>query len=98
MNTVLRFVLAVVLVVGVLVVTNLLFPPAKRPAPPANAGDSSASAAPTPRPSAAAVAPARVSDSAAATTEPERTIVVEGPPFRHVFSTRDARLISTELL
>lgn len=102
MNTELRFVLAVVLVVGVLVVTNLIFPTARRP-PPAATGDTASTKAPStaranPSIPSLGAAAGPVADTAAATTvEPEREIVVEGPLFRHVFSTRGARLVSTEL-
>ena len=103
MKTEARFVLAIVLMVGVLVVTNLLFPPV--PPKPAAVQDSTgvAQAIPQPAPGLpvrgqgadSLVAP---SDSLALVDETERAIVVESPLFRHVFSTHGARLTSTELL
>jgi YidC/Oxa1 family membrane protein insertase len=108
MNTEIRFVLAIVLVVGVLVATNLVFPPVPAQ-PPSPAGDSASAAGlvdslpearAVPRPDPAGVAlPGAVSDTATLRTdEPERVVVVEGPLYRHVLSTRGARLVSAELL
>ncbi len=102
MNTQVRFVLAMVLMVGVLVATNLMFPP--RPSSPVAADQDTASAAVAARPGGANPSPlgapgAVESDSTGAPVdEPERLIVVEGPLYRDVFSTRGARLMSAELL
>ncbi len=103
MNTELRFVLAVVLVVGVLVVTNILFPPVKRPTPLVSRADSASTAAVPPRTGATLSPSGLATDTSAgggavSTAESVREIVVEGPLYRHVFSTRGARLVSSELL
>ena len=106
MNTEGRFVLAIVLMVAVLVVTNVAFPPVP---PPETAAADSAGALADPRPSGALGAAGTrpegpsiglVADSAAlaTTVQPERLVVVEGPLYRHRFSTRGARLVSAELL
>ena len=107
MNTELRFVVAIVLMVAVLVVTNLLFPPT----PPALSvtGTQDTASAPEGGPSRATERPPaqvfRGSDPltfepdplAAPTDVLEREVVVEGPLYRHVFSTRGARLTSAGL-
>src|SRR5688572_7063803 len=102
MNTELRFLLAIALMVGVLVVTNVIFPPVPRP--PAGLGpDSAAIVDPgpptaselTPSPAPPALVPDTTTPAAAAV---ERRVVVEAPLYRHVFSTRGARLVSAELL
>jgi YidC/Oxa1 family membrane protein insertase len=99
MNTELRFVVAIVLVVGVLVVTNLVFPPVRPPATPAR--DTTTAVAPTrpaPRDSARPSLSALPDSAPVVTDEPERAVVVEGPLYRHQFSTRGARLVSAEIL
>ena len=99
MNTQLRFLLAILLMVGVLVVSNVLFPPIP-PEPPADAGLSpGAAAAPEPGPdTGSAPTIAVLGDSAPPPpVEPEGNVVVESPLFRHVFSTRGARLVAAEL-
>jgi YidC/Oxa1 family membrane protein insertase len=101
MKTELRFVVAIVLVVGVLVVTNLLFPPIPQ-APDATVGDSATAVATPPDsaagPPRASLEAPRADSIGTRTDEPEREIVVEGPLYRHVFTTKGARLISAELL
>ena len=108
MNTEVRFVVAILLMVAVLVVTNLLFPPTPPTLSETGTQDTvsvpqsgfspSTGEAPTqvlgrpdPLPSA--------SDSIVTPTDVlERQVAVVGPLYRHVFSTRGARLISAELL
>ena len=101
MKTEIRFVVAIVLVVGVLVLTNVLFPPV-RPQPTTAAQDTAAAVTPAPRSEAAISSGAQPSgplDSTLVRTEErEREIVVESPLYRHVFSTRGARLVSAEML
>src|SRR5688500_4843742 len=104
MNTEGRFVLAIVLMVAVLVVTNIMFPPVPPPSE-TTAQDSAGVVAtpPTGAPRAALGAPdsatATLDSAAAATTvQPDRIVEVEGPLYRHRFSTRGARLVSAELL
>ena len=109
MTTQLRFLLAIALMIGVLVVTNMLFPPVP-PEPVADtAVDTAASSAEvSPPPPAVTVdtgavvatgaPPGPTPESLAApAVEPERRVVVESPLYRHVFSTRGARLVSAEL-
>ncbi|MSR36403.1 MAG: membrane protein insertase YidC [Gemmatimonadetes bacterium] len=106
MKTELRFVVAILLVVGVLVATNFLFPPAPK-APMATASDSARASAPAvrrapgdPVPAVRAIADSvGPADSAGVRTdETERGVMVESPLYRHVFSTRGARLVSAEML
>jgi YidC/Oxa1 family membrane protein insertase len=107
MRTELRFLLAILLMVGVLVVTNLLFPPVV-PEGPTDAGDPGAApeAAPgvaTPelrRPEGTVVEEELPSEAQPAGTPatPARTVVVEGPLYRFAFSTHGARLESARLL
>jgi YidC/Oxa1 family membrane protein insertase len=104
-----RFVLAITLMIGILVLTNVLFPPI--PPEPVEMADTTGAvqdtavqtpASPTiaelqgpdEAPSVAATEEAEAEPAAA----PERQIVVEGPLYRYVFSTYGARLLSTELL
>ena len=109
MNTELRFVVAILLMVAVLVVTNLLFPPIPAPTL-SETGTQDTVGVPQVGPSLSpegaptqvlrgpdAVPPAL--DSLVAPTDLlEREVAVVGPLYRHVFSTRGARLISAELL
>ena len=108
MKTELRFVVAILLMVAVLVVTNLLFPPV--PPTVTEAGAQDTLSAPQTGPSQPTEgAPAQVlrapellpsaSDSLADLEDVlERQVAVAGPLYRHVFSTHGARLISAELL
>ena len=98
MNQSVRFILAVLLMVAVVVITNLVFSPVPRggrtaapdttaaqpTAPPAQEPSPSETAAPPP----AAPMPAQAAD----------TIVVESPLYRFAFSTQGAALISAEML
>jgi len=107
MSTELRFLLAIILMIGVLVVTNLLFPPVT-PAP-SRAVDAETATGPGLSPGVAEESPPRTTrpsptEPAAVDTVPaqpyqsEQEVVVEGPLYRHVFTTRGARLLSAELL
>ena len=108
MNTELRFVVAILLMVAVLVVTNVLFPPTPPtlsetgtldPASVPQSGPSrSTGGVPTQVPGGPDPLPS-VPDSLATPTDVlERQVAVVGPLYRHVFSTHGARLISAELL
>ena len=108
MNTEVRFVVAILSMVAVLVVTNLLFPPT--PPTLSETGTQDTVSVPQSGPSrSTGGAPTRVlgrpdplpsaPDSPATAAEVlERQVAVVGPLYRHVFSTRGARLISAELL
>ena len=105
-----RFALAIVLMIAVIVITNLIFPPVRRP-PPTVVGDSvqvdtavpgtAAVRADTFRASPAAPAPAALtvpSDSPAVAAAPAAdTVVVESPLYRYTFSTLGAGLVGAEL-
>ena len=99
MNQSFRFILAVLLMVAVVVITNIVFPPAPRgqqAVPP----DSAAAVAPSapvqqqpaqPAPHTAAPAP----DAAMVAVD---TIVVESPLYRFAFTTQGGALVSAEML
>ncbi|MBX6365050.1 MAG: membrane protein insertase YidC [Gemmatimonadetes bacterium] len=102
----LRFVIAIILMVAVVVVTNLLFPPAKPPRPAAVRDTTAqtgaaptahppAGPAPATSPSAPAAAPA---PRASATLAAAPVVTVESPLFRYGISTRGGALVSAELL
>jgi YidC/Oxa1 family membrane protein insertase len=103
MNQSVRFILAVLLMVAVVVITNILFPPVPRA--PAVAADSTsavtASAPQTAQPQPATPTPATAQPGqsalpvAAATAD---TVVVESPLYRFAFSTQGAALVSAEML
>lgn len=110
MTTELRFLFAIALMVGVLVVTNVLFPPIASESPAGPATDSVAPGAGTPSPTATSGAEPSVAGEVSAVptsidttvaigepSPPERSVVVESALYRHVFSTRGARIVSTEL-
>ena len=94
----LRFVLAVVLMIGVLFGTNLLFPPVPSPEPPAAAGvEDDVRAGES---AGVADAPARGTVASAAPDPPEvpeRRILVRGPLYEFEFSNYGARLESAIL-
>lgn len=112
MRTELRLLIAIFLMVGVMVVTNVMFPPVP---PPEVAADSTA-VVDTPGGVADTGGVPRLpravgGDTAAEETEqpgaamapvqveaPARDVVIEGPLYRYVFTTRGARLTSAELL
>jgi len=107
MRTELRFFLAIVLMVGVLVVTNLIFPPAVPDgAPPEGPSAGSAELVLPPgmrgepeTPVAGGTLPGVEGGGGVeeAVVE-ERTVTVEGPRYRYRFSTLGARIESAELL
>jgi YidC/Oxa1 family membrane protein insertase len=108
MNTELRFLTAIILMVGVMIVTNILFPPISEP-PAGSPADSAG--APPPAGDVSPGLPADLAgppviappvgppgDSGSTTVvETERDVVVESELYRHRFSTRGARLVSAEL-
>ena len=108
MKTEVRFVVAILSMVAVLVVTNLIFPPT----PPTISETGTQDSVSVPRGSPALATGGRAtrvfggpeallsaSDSIVTPTDVlERQVAVVGPLYRHVFSTRGARLISAELL
>ncbi|MEX0979817.1 MAG: membrane protein insertase YidC [Gemmatimonadota bacterium] len=109
MKTEVRFLLAIVLMIVILVGTNLLFPPI--PPDPAEPGEDAAveEVEPTPDaarsertegadPGAAVPDAPTLEDVEAPATAQEETITVEGPLYRYVFSNIGARLVSVELL
>ena len=112
MNTEVRFIAAIGLMVLVLVGTNILFPPVE-PELPAEVDSIGAPAATPsafddlnesvlPGDPAAAIAQAPAQDSAAAPAGPaaaipRQPVTVEGPLFRHVFDNYGAALLSAEL-
>lgn len=97
-----RFLLAVVLMIAVMVVTNILLPaPRRTPVARPGAGDTATSAAPAE----SAAAPALRSDSGAvrADTVPPAaiaadTVTVASPSYRYSFSTRGGSLVSAQML
>ena len=107
MNTEVRFVVAILLMVAVLVVTNLLFPPT--PPTLSETGTQDTASVPQGLSPSTGGAPTQVlggpdplpsaPDSITTPTDVlERQVAVVGPLYRHVFSTHGARLISAELL
>jgi YidC/Oxa1 family membrane protein insertase len=99
MNQSVRFILAVLLMVGVVVLTNIIFPPVPRRTD--NAPADSAIAAPrattTPQPPATPAAPDSVKQ-AVPSAENVDTVIVESPLYRFGFSTQGVALVSAELL
>lgn len=100
MNQSVRFILAVLLMVAVVVITNVIFPPVPRggqnaatdtvaaPATPAQPEPQGATPREIPAPPTPAVAQAT----------PAELIVVESPLYRFAFSTQGAALVSAEML
>ena len=105
MNQSVRFILAVVMMVAVVIITNLIFPPVPRTnvtaadsiaAPAATTSlpqQSPAPATATPQPNAPATATPTAPVAATADT-----VVVESPLYRFGFSTQGAALVSAEML
>ncbi|MBI4544706.1 MAG: membrane protein insertase YidC [Gemmatimonadetes bacterium] len=103
-----RFLLAIVLTIAVVIITNLLFPPApQRPPTPPGEAPVPADTGPRAEPPAAARAdtprPERAGPAGAAAQVPETlapadTVVVESRLYRFGLSTRGAALVSAELL
>jgi YidC/Oxa1 family membrane protein insertase len=95
-----RFVLAVVLMIAVVVITNLLFPPVPRKTLPAakdttavvQPGAATKNAPTTTAPQTIAAAPAALGPTVA------DTVIVESPIYRYGISTRGAALVSAEML
>ncbi|NJD17693.1 MAG: membrane protein insertase YidC [Gemmatimonadetes bacterium] len=104
MNTEVRFLLAIGLMLVVLEGTNLLFPPEVPVEPPA--GDTTAAAVPSGGgvPAAAPKLPQAVEPGAVSLQQPEEEtdreelVSVSGPLFRYTFSSFGARLVSAEML
>ena len=106
-----RFLLAVILMIAVVVLTNILFPPVPRRSTPAPT-DSAAQTQPAPpaatqqpvdTPPAATPPPPAAGSQVNADTTPavaarSDTIVVESPLFRYGISTNGAMIVSAELL
>jgi len=86
-----RVLIAVLLMGATIMLTNLLFPPAKQAPPAAEAPAAVAPAAP-----AAAAVSAALREAAPA--QPARTIVVSSPLYRYSISTRGAAVVGAELL
>ncbi len=108
MNQGIRLIIAVLLMIGVVILTNILFPPVPRGADvAADSVTTSTAATTTQQPPAAA--PAAEQQAAAPQTETEQqqpaastttsdTIVVESSLYRFAFDTRGAALVSAEML
>src|SRR5690625_3048202 len=99
----LRFVLAIVLMIAVVVVTNIIFPPAS-PEPqvaPEEAVTEPLAESPTLEPPAIAEPPvataAPVETGEAPSIVPEDTVFVQSPLFRYGISTHGAALVMAEL-
>lgn len=103
MRTELRFLLAIVLMVGVLVGTNLLFPPVVPDTPPDAPGVAERQGVPEEGTASLRLPPGGVVDEPAdqspgtTTSVPERLVTVETPLLRFTFSTVGARIQSAVL-
>lgn len=104
MNQTIRFIIAVILMVGVVIITNMIWPPAQRTTKVAT--DSLAPVQPH-QPAANALPPVdtvKRGETIGVVTPPSAavstadTIIVESPLYRYAFSTRGAALISAEML
>ncbi|MDP2955952.1 MAG: membrane protein insertase YidC [Longimicrobiales bacterium] len=105
MNTEVRFILAIGLMLVVLVGTNLLFPPAvpdeARPtdSPAGPVGPDSGSSVPSlPEPALRSQAQDSAAPLLAAQVSREVMVSVEGPLYRYTFTNLGARLVSAEML
>lgn len=99
MNQSFRFLLAVLLMIAVVVITNLIFPPVPRGQRTA-ANDTSGVvtvAPPQVQPQAAAPQPIPA-PPVTATSPTADTIVIESPLYRYAFTTQGAALVSAEML
>jgi len=95
-----RFLLAIVLMVAVIVVTNMLFGP-EPPVPPAGGVDTVVVEVPAPRstPEAPAErAPMPPAVTGAVPAGETDTVVVESPLYRYAFETRGSGIVSAQLL
>ena len=102
MNQGVRFILAVVAMIAVVLLTNIIFPPIPR-APNRTAADSTVTTVDTSaRATGTVPAPARPQVPAPLTppssAAPEQVVIVESPLYRLGFSTHGAALVSAELL
>ena len=98
-----RFIIAVILMIAVVVITNLLFPPVRRNAPLArdtvHQVQPSQPANPAPPNTASASTQTSIAQPAPATTSLSAdTVIVESPIFRYGISTNGASLVSAEML
>jgi YidC/Oxa1 family membrane protein insertase len=99
-----RFILAVILMIAVVVITNLLFPPVGRRKTAVTAD--SVAQAPIAAPAATVQQPTQPQPQAQAATQPAAdasaaraaTVVVESPLYRYGISTRGAMIVSAEML
>ena len=111
MNQGIRLIVAVLLMIGVVILTNILFPPVPRGADVSTDSVATSSTTappaitqqpPAPAPAAeqqqAAPPQAETEQQPAASTTTSDTIVVESPLYRFAFDTRGAALVSAELL
>lgn len=100
-----RFLLAVGLMIALVAITNILFPPVPQPAT-APAADSLAAPAATDSPTAPPAAPVAQDTAPADSAAPPAavaevaadTVVVESPLYRYAISTAGAAIVSAELL
>ncbi|HEY0304067.1 MAG TPA: membrane protein insertase YidC [Longimicrobiales bacterium] len=97
MNQSFRFILAVLLMVAVVVITNIVFPPAPRGQQNAVADSSAVVTNPPPTPATQTPAAATPAQPTRAATRSD-TVVVESPLYRFAFSTEGAALVSAEML
>ncbi len=99
MNQSFRFILAVLLMVAVVVITNIVFPPVPR-GQQAAATNTAAATTPSPTtPQQTQPAPPAVDPTiSAAAQSAESFVVVESPLYRYAFSTLGGALVSAEML
>ena len=102
MNQSLRFVLAVVLMIAVVVLTNIMFPPVPRNADVAPADSVATPPAgattPAPVPAPGQQPPAGVPSPPPAPAVKQQIVVAESPLYRFGFSTHGGALVSAEML
>ena len=101
MNQSFRFILAVLLMIAVVVITNVIFPPVPRGQRTA-ANDTSSVVTPAPAQTQPQPAPAQAATpqppAPTATAQAADVIVVESPLYRYAFSTQGGALVSAEML
>jgi len=95
-----RFLLAIVLMIAVVIVTNVIFPPSRAASPPVTAADTAFAPADTNRitPPAAVVDTPPAPTATATASAPADTVLVRSPLFEYGFSTRGGALVSARLL